>query len=95
VYVQPETVTAAVIKPRMPDPASRGVYRVQVGSYADPQNAQIVAEALVRAGLSPAYEQYGQIWRVVIPGINAQQLTAVAQQLGAIGIQEAWIRQEG
>jgi hypothetical protein len=45
--------------------------------------------------LSPAYEQYGQIWRVVIPGITAQQLNGVAQQLGAIGIKEAWIRQEG
>jgi cell division protein FtsN len=79
----------------MPDPASHGVYRVQVGSYADPQNAQVVAESLVRAGLSPAYEQYGQVWRVVIPGINVQQLTAVAQQLGALGVKEAWIRQEG
>jgi rare lipoprotein A len=87
--------TAAVIKPRMPDPASSGVYRVQVGSYADPQNAQTVAESLVRAGLCPAYEQYGQIWRVVIPGINAQQVSVLAQQLGALGIGEVWIRQEG
>jgi cell division protein FtsN len=79
----------------MPDPASRGVYRVQVGSYADPQNAQMVAESLVRIGLSPAYEQYGQVWRVVIPGINVQQLNAVAQQLSTLGIKEAWIRQEG
>jgi cell division protein FtsN len=79
----------------MPDPASQGIYRVQVGSYADPNNAQTVAESLVRAGLSPAYEQYGQVWRVVIPGINVQQLTTVAQQLGALGIKEAWIRQEG
>ncbi|MDR0378119.1 MAG: SPOR domain-containing protein [Spirochaetaceae bacterium] len=79
----------------MPDPGSYGVYRVQVGSYAAPQNAQIAAESLVRAGLSPAYEQYGQIWRVVLPGIPAQQLTFVAQQLGLLGIKEAWIRQEG
>jgi rare lipoprotein A len=85
----------AAIKPRMPDPASSGVYRVQVGSYADPQNAQVVAESLVRAGLSPAYEQYGQVWRVVIPGISARQLSAVSQQLGALGIGEVWIRQEG
>jgi hypothetical protein len=78
----------------MPDPASQGVYRVQVGSYADPQNAQAAAEFLVRAGLSPAYEQYGQVLRVVLPGIGAQQLSAIAQQLGALGIGEAWIRQE-
>jgi cell division protein FtsN len=78
----------------MPDPGSHGIYRVQVGSYADPQNAQVVAESLARIGLSPAYEQYGQNWRVVIPGISAQQLTTVAQQLGALGISEAWIRQE-
>jgi hypothetical protein len=86
---------AAAIKPRMPDPASQGLYRVQVGSYADPQNAQAAAEFLVRMGLSPAYEQYGKVWRVVLPGIRAQQLTAVAQQLGAMGIGEAWIRKEG
>jgi hypothetical protein len=79
----------------MPDPASSGVYRVQVGSYADPQNAQAAAESLVRAGLCPAYEQYGQVWRVVIPGVGAQQLTVVSQQLGALGIGEVWIRQEG
>jgi cell division protein FtsN len=84
-----------VIKPRLPDPASQEVYRVQVGSYADPQNAQVVAECLVRAGLSPAYEQYGQVWRVVIPGVSAQQVTVVAQHLGALGINEAWIRKEG
>jgi cell division protein FtsN len=86
---------SALIKPHLPDPAGSGVYRVQVGSYADPQNAQVVAECLVRAGLCPAYEQYGQVWRVVIPGVSAQQLTFVAQQLGALGINEAWIRQEG
>jgi cell division protein FtsN len=85
----------AVIKPNMPDPSSAGVYRVQVGSYVDPQNAQVVAEALARAGLSPAYEQYGQNWRVVLPGISAHQLTSIAQCLGAIGIREAWIRLEG
>jgi hypothetical protein len=79
----------------MPDPASNGVYRVQVGSYADPKNAQVIAESLLRIGLSPAYEQYGQNWRVVIPGINVQQLTVVAQQLGVLGVKEAWIRQEG
>jgi hypothetical protein len=45
--------------------------------------------------LSPAYEQYGQNWRVVLPGISAQQMTTVAQHLGALGIREAWIRQEG
>jgi hypothetical protein len=84
-----------VIKPRMPDPGSYGVYRVQVGSYTDPQNAQVAAESLARVGLSPAYEQYGQNWRVVLPGISAQQMPAVAQQLGALGIREAWIRQEG
>jgi cell division protein FtsN len=96
---QPQAQTystgAAVIKPNMPDPSSAGVYRVQVGSYIDPQNAQAVAEALARVGLSPAYEQYGQNWRVVLPGISAQQLNSVAQYLGAVGIQEAWIRLEG
>jgi hypothetical protein len=93
--VQTYSTGAAVIKPRMPDPASSGVYRVQVGSYADPQNAQVVAEALVRIGLSPAYEQYGQNWRVVLPGISAQQLNNIAQYLGTVGIREAWIRLEG
>jgi hypothetical protein len=79
----------------MPDAGTYGLYRVQVGSYADPQNAQVVAEAALYMGLKPAYEQYGQYWRVVIPGVSVPELNAVAQRLGSLGIQEIWIRQEG
>jgi hypothetical protein len=86
---------AAVIKPQMPNPNGYGVYRVQIGSYADPQNAQAVAESLLRLGLSPAYEQFGQFWRVVLPGIQCADLPSVAQRLGSCGIKEAWIRLEG
>ncbi|MDR3131193.1 MAG: SPOR domain-containing protein [Treponema sp.] len=107
VYVQPETpaavytvprtpaeVSAVVVKPRMPDPAGNGIYRVQVGSYANPKNAQAAAESLIRIGLSPGYEQYGQNLRVVIPGIAARQMEGLIQQLGALGIREVVIRQE-
>jgi rare lipoprotein A len=88
------TAPAARIIPRAPDPASFKVYRVQVGAFKAARNAKDVFDRLVTAGFSPAFESYGDLFRVVISGIRAQDIQTIAQRLGNAGFTEAWIREE-
>jgi cell division septation protein DedD len=78
----------------MPDPNGRGVYRVQVGAFSNTNFAQESYNRLRAAGFNPAFEQYGNVYRVVISGVRAADMPLVAQRLGNAGFAEAWIRQE-
>jgi rare lipoprotein A len=82
------------IIPRMPDPGSTTVFRVQVGSYAMPLHAKEAFERMVAAGFHPYYEQFDQDIRVVIPGVPAQYIPWIAERLGNLDVTEAWIRPE-
>jgi cell division septation protein DedD len=93
-YEQPSNTPAAVIKPATPVAGDQGTYRVQIGSFLYAAGAQDLYTLLVRAGFSPAYEQYDNYTRVVIPKIGASQLTDMSRRLGALGIKEVWIRKE-
>lgn len=85
---------SAKIVPSMPNPNGRGVYRVQVGAYSNTTFAQESYDRLKSAGFSPAFERHGNLYRVVVTGIRAAEMTNVAQRLGAAGFAEAWVREE-
>ena len=78
----------------MPDACGSGVYRIQLGSFANTNNAQQCFNRLKNADFSPYFEQYGDLYRVVITGVQAADMVAVIQRLEAAGFTEAWIREE-
>ncbi|MDR1900457.1 MAG: SPOR domain-containing protein, partial [Treponema sp.] len=71
-----------------------GAYRLQVGSYKIARNAVDAFEKLKNAGLNPAYERNGEYFRVVLAGIRGEEVSAVAEKLGAAGFREALVRVE-
>jgi rare lipoprotein A len=84
----------ARIIPRMPDPGSTTIFRVQAGSYLLPLHARESFERLVAAGFHPYFERFENYIRVVIPGVPAAYIPWIAQRLGALDVTEAWIRPE-
>jgi len=85
---------AARISPAMPAAGSGGVYRVQVGAFSRTALARECFDRLAGAGLSPAFERFDGMYRVVLPGVPAGDMGVVAQRLGNAGFSEAWIRRE-
>jgi rare lipoprotein A len=84
----------ARIIPRMPEPGSRTIFRVQAGSYLLPLHAREAFDRLVAAGFHPYFERFENYIRVVIPGVPAAYIPWIAQRLGQLDVTEAWIRPE-
>jgi len=85
---------AAKIVGGIPPVTSSKTYRLQVGAFTVPRNALGAFEKLKNAGLNPAYEQNGEFYRVVLPGLRASEIQAIAQILANNGFQEAVLREE-
>jgi rare lipoprotein A len=90
--IAPLPLTAAMI-PGIP-PAGSGTYRLQVGSYKIARYALEAFDKLKKLGLTPAYERYGDFYRVVLSGINAEEIPSLAERLGTAGFLEVLIRGE-
>jgi cell division protein FtsN len=90
----PPAAAGIKVIPKLPDPNSGKVYRVQVGAFSRAALAQVCFDRLKSAGFTPAFEQNGSLYRVVISGIRAADISYTAQRLKAIGFTEAWIREE-
>jgi len=75
-------------------PAPDKRYRLQVGSYKVPRNAVDVFGKLKEAGLNPAYEQNGELYRIVLTGIRGVEVQSVTDKLVKAGFREAIIREE-
>jgi rare lipoprotein A len=86
-------VPPAVLKPAIV-PAANKIYRLQVGSYRIARNAVDAFDKLKTAGLSPAYERYGEFFRVVLAGVRSEDVLLTTEKLGAAGFREALIREE-
>jgi rare lipoprotein A len=86
-------IAPAVLKPAI-NPVPNKTYRLQVGSYRIARNAVDAFEKLKNAGLNPAYERYGEFFRVVLAGIRADDVLSLTEKLGAAGFREALIREE-
>jgi hypothetical protein len=84
----------ARIIPRMPEPGSTTIFRVQAGSYLLPLHAKEAFDRLVAAGFHPYFERFENYIRVVIPGVPAAYIPWIAQRLGQLDVTEAWIRPE-
>jgi rare lipoprotein A len=65
-----------------------------VGAFGVPRNAVDAFDKLKNAGLNPAYERINDLYRVVLPGLRAADIPAMAQTLGNLGFREALIRVE-
>jgi rare lipoprotein A len=74
-------------------------YRLQVGSYRVARNAVDAFERLKNSGLNPAYERFinsdnNEYFRVVVAGINGNDVQSIVEKLGDAGFKEALIREE-
>jgi rare lipoprotein A (peptidoglycan hydrolase)/cell division protein FtsN len=84
----------AEIKPAIPQGGTDKTYRIQVGAYRNPRNAADVFDKLKNVGLNPAYERSGEVYRVVLARVRAEEVPSIAEKLGTAGFQEALIREE-
>ena len=69
-------------------------YRLQVGSYKVAKNAVEVFDRLSASGLNPQWEPYGDLYRVVISNVRAEDINTIAVRLGNAGFKEAIAREE-
>jgi len=88
------SVPPASILGNVPAPGSSGSFRLQVASFRVPRNALNTFDKLKAAGLNPRYEQNGDLYRVVLPGLSADEIRPAAQILGENGFREVLIHRE-
>jgi hypothetical protein len=69
-------------------------YRLQVGSFSIRGNAAKAAGNLKNAGLSPAFEEYQNNVRVVLPRVPGEDVVETARKIGGAGFSEVWCREE-
>jgi rare lipoprotein A len=78
----------------LPPTGTNKRYRIQVGAFKVVQNAVNVIDTLKSIGLNPAYEKNGDLYRVVLAGINADDVQSTVEKLNSAGFREALIREE-
>jgi rare lipoprotein A len=91
---QTPAIPAIYIIGGMPPAGSAKIYRLQVGAYKIPRNAADALEKLKSAGLNPAYEKNDDLYRVVLPGLMAEDILPVSEKLKTSGFTQAIIREE-
>ncbi|MDR1277678.1 MAG: septal ring lytic transglycosylase RlpA family protein, partial [Treponema sp.] len=88
----PQIPLSATIIPGIPPAGTGKQYRLQVGSYKAARYALEAFDKLKNLGLSPAYERYGEYYRVVLSGIRANEIPSLAERLGTAGFSEVLVR---
>jgi cell division septation protein DedD len=90
---------ADAVQPGQPGPEARGGYTVQVGTFSRPENAERLAQSLVRDGfeafLTDWTDAEGRTWRAVRVGRSASEADAqvLAERLsGSRGLPVAVLR---
>jgi hypothetical protein len=69
-------------------------YRLQVGSFSVRGNATRAANSLKEAGLNPAFEEYQNNVRVVLPRVPGEDVVETARKIGSAGFTEVRCREE-
>jgi hypothetical protein len=82
------------ISGRIPPPQSEKMYRVQLGSFKIPRNAETSAATLRNAGFNPVRESYRDFTRVLLTGISARNIPAILRNVELLGFKEAWITED-
>ena len=95
VFTQPWVETGAVrFQPAIPEGITGKHYRIQVGAYKHPEYAVETFEKLKKTGLNPAYERFGDYYRVILTGLKQEELKTVSEKLGTAGFREVLLREE-
>jgi hypothetical protein len=79
----------AVVIPGFP---ASGVYQVQIGAYAQMQNARAAANSFRNTGYNPVFEWYNGLYRVVLNHIDAEAIPELAIVAGNLGFSEILVR---
>jgi rare lipoprotein A len=74
-------------------------YRLQVGSFRSARNAVEAFDKLKASGLSPAYERFINVdnveyYRVVVAGVNGNDVQSTTEKISVAGFREAIIKEE-
>jgi cell division septation protein DedD len=83
---------ATTVSQRPPPKAK--TYRIQVGAFCDPANAQKAVTRLQCQNLNPVKEKYKQYTRVVLRGIPANKVDNTVAAAKRAGFNETWIQME-
>jgi rare lipoprotein A len=86
--------SAIIVNPGMPPAGSGKLYRIQVGSYRNAKYAVDAFTVLKEAGLTPAYERYNDLYRVVLAQIASNNVQSVIDTLANAGFKEVLIKEE-
>jgi hypothetical protein len=78
----------------IPDASSEKPWRIQVGAFKIRPNAEKVFSVLQAASLNPAYEQYGDLTRVLVTGVAAKDVALTLFTLRDLGFKEVIIRED-
>jgi rare lipoprotein A len=91
----PDAHDPAAADPTSPDSAApqQQYYNIQVGAFSVPDNALKLKRKLEAKGFSPAFEPAaGQIVRVILPDISAEELPATRMRLEKVGIHDILVK---
>jgi rare lipoprotein A len=89
----PQIPTGARLIPAI-TPIPGRIYRLQVGSFRIASNAVESYVRLQRTGLSPEYERFDDLYRVVLRGVRGEDVQSTAIKIEEAGFNEAMIREE-
>jgi cell division protein FtsN len=81
------------IIPRLPPAGDGKRYILQVGSYRDRGIAEYHLFNLQNAGIAAVTEPHSAGIRIIINGVYAEDIPALAEKLGKTGITEIWVRE--
>ncbi|MDR2630278.1 MAG: SPOR domain-containing protein [Spirochaetaceae bacterium] len=79
---------------RIPPPDSTTSYRIQLGSFRTPGNAEAAFIRLKNAGFNPVYENYRNFTRVLLAGIKGWNMSLILKNIELLGFKEAWITED-
>jgi cell division protein FtsN len=85
-------VTVTII-PRLPPAGDGKRYILQVGSYRDRGMAEYRLFNLQNAGIATVMESQGTTIRIIVNGVYAEEIPALAEKLGKAGVTEIWVRE--
>ena len=91
-YAAPDAEFPRDFPPPAPAPASK-TYRLQVGAFKSLVHAQYLYDTVSATGLSPALENTGDLYRVVVPYVPETNLHECVEILRAAGF-AVWVREE-
>jgi len=92
--ITPQTPARPAVTSNQPVSKNQVLYRVQIGAFQNTDNVQRNLIKLRSAGFNPILERSGTYTRVIIPRIEAQNLTATINRLNNIGFMDTWVRNE-